>query len=105
VIVSWRPGPTEDQVLEHAGTPARAERDGRGPAHHERTHRAESAHGFTHALRPAGDDAALARDRDHPARKRDLAEDLKPIEDQRIEINVGGTLALEPEPLASWYLA
>jgi hypothetical protein len=40
---------------------------------------------------------------DHPARKRYLTEHLDPIVDQRIDIDVPVDLALEREPLASWY--
>jgi stress responsive alpha/beta barrel protein len=63
--------------------------------------RAESQHGFTHAL--IVQLAALAHYLDHPARKRYLTEHLDPIVDQRIDIDVPVDLALEREPLASWY--
>ena len=105
VIVKWKPGTTEEQVLEACGNASHMpnEIDGVQRITVGRN-RAESEHGFTHALIvQLADETALARYLDHPVRKRYLAEQLEPIEDQRIEIDVPVDLALERDPLMSWY--
>ena len=103
VIVRWRPGTTEDQVLEAFGHARHLldEIDGvqrltigrnRGP----------SDHGFTHALIVnLPDEDALRSYLDHPVRKRYLAEHLAPIEEQRIEIDVPVDMSLRPTPVAT----
>jgi len=105
VIVKWKTGTTEEQVLDACGRAGHMpnEIDGLQRITVGRN-RAESEHGFTHALIvQLADEAALARYLDHPVRKRYLTEHLDPIVDQRIDIDVPVDLTLEREPLASWY--
>jgi hypothetical protein len=105
VIVKWRTGTTDDEVLEACRKAGHMPNEIDGV---ERItvgrNRGESEHGFTHALIvQLADEAALAHYLDHPIRKRYLSEHLDPIADQRIEVDVPVDLALEREALASWY--
>ena len=105
VIVKWKPGTTDDQILE-AFRNARHlpnEIDGVQRITMGRN-RARSPHGFTHALIVQIDDeATLAEYLDHPVRRRYLAEHLQPIEEQRIEIDVPVDVALDREQRTSWH--
>jgi len=100
VLVKWKPGTTEDEIIEAFG-------DARGlldeiDAVQQLTlgrNRVESAHGFTHALivnLPNED--ALRRYLQHPARIRYVEERLQPLQEQRIEIDVPVDVALHRDP-------
>ncbi len=105
VIVKWKAGTTEEQVLEACGKAGHMpnEIDGVQRITVGRD-RGESEHGFTHALIvELADEEALARYLTHPIRARYLADHLDPIVDQRIEVDVPVDLSLDREPLPSWY--
>ena len=102
VLVKWKPGTDEDQVLS-AFRKARHLPDeitgvesiviGRN--------RGNQQHGFTHALIVRlADEEALGRYLDHPLRRRYIAEQLAPIEEERIEIDVPVDMALQRDPAA-----
>ena len=104
VIVKWKPGTTDEEVLEACGRAAHLPNEIDGV---ERItvgrDRARSTHGFTHALIvQVSDEEALARYLDHPARRRYLAENLDPIIEERIEIDVPVDLALHRDPSRNW---
>ena len=102
VLVKWKPGTDEEQVLsafaqarhlpnEIAGVESIVIGRNRG----------NQEHGFTHALIVRlADEEALRRYLDHPVRRRYLAEQLAPIEEERIEIDVPVDMALRRDPAA-----
>jgi len=104
VLVKWKPHTTEEQIRNAFGHAQTLPRDidavrnvtlGRN--------RTESRHGFTHALIVNVDDEdALWSYLDHPARLRYIEEWLKPIEDQRIEIDVAVDMAHHRDPRRDW---
>jgi Stress responsive A/B Barrel Domain len=105
VIVKWKAGTTEEQVLEACGKAGHMpnEIDGVQRITVGRN-RGESDHGFTHALIvQLADENALSHYLAHPVRKRYLADHLDPIVDQRIEVDVPADLVLDRERLTSWY--
>ena len=100
VLIKWKPATTEEDIVE-AFEAARALLDeidsvqtltlGRN--------RAESDHGFTHALIVnLADNDGLRRYLDHPTRMRYLRERLQPLEEQRIEIDVPVDMTLRRDP-------
>jgi Lhr-like helicase len=102
VLVKWKPGTDEEQVLsafaqarhlpnEIAGVESIVIGRNRG----------NQEHGFTHALIVClADEEALGRYLDHPVRRRYIAEQLAPIEAERIEIDVPVDMALRRDPAA-----
>jgi hypothetical protein len=104
VLLKWKPRTTEEQIrdaFEHARTLLReidVVRDvtlGRN--------RGQSSHGFTHALVVnVADEDALWSYLDHPARLGYIDEWLKPIEDQRIEVDVAVDMAHRRDPRRDW---
>ena len=90
VLLKWKAGTTDAQV-DHVFAQAEELVDGIDGV--ERItlglNRGEADHGFTHAfiLNLSGDDA-LTTYLNHPVRKRYVTEILKPIEEERIEIDV-----------------
>jgi Lhr-like helicase len=102
VLVKWKPGTDEEQVLsafaqarhlpnEIAGVESIVIGRNRG----------NQEHGFTHALIVRlADEEALGRYLDHPVRRRYIAEQLAPIEEERIEIDVPVDMALRRDPAA-----
>jgi hypothetical protein len=100
VLVKWKPGTDEEQVRnafaqarhlpnEIAGVESIVMGRNRG----------EQEHGFTHALIVRlADEEALGRYLDHPLRRRYVAEQLGPLEEERIEIDVPVDVALRRDP-------
>jgi hypothetical protein len=105
VLVRWKPGTTDAQVLEACRKAAHLpnEIDGVQRITVGRD-RANSAHGFTHALIVhVADDEALARYLDHPLRSRYVAEHLDPIVDERFVLDVRADLTLDRDSEVSWW--
>lgn len=104
VLLKWKPGTTEDQI--------RAAFDAAGHVPNEvegvqrltiGRNRAESDHGFTHALIVhIRDEQALRDYLGHPVRERYIAEHLEPIEEQRIEIDVPVDMSHTRDPRRDW---
>jgi hypothetical protein len=90
VLLKWKAGTTDAQVDDVF---ARAEDlvrgiDGVGQVTLGRN-RGDADHGFTHAfIVSLSDDDALATYLEHPVRHRYLTEVLKPLEEERIEVDV-----------------
>ena len=104
VLLKWKSGTRDEQVLE---TFARAEPLARDiPGVESLTigrNRVDQDHGFTHALIVRlADEQALERYLAHPLRKSYVDEQLGPIEDQRIEIDVPVDMTLRRDPEFSW---
>jgi hypothetical protein len=104
VLLKWKPDTTEEQILaafrhaEHLPNQIPGVDSltiGRNRVQHE--------HGFTHVLivRLASE-PALERYLAHPLRNRYMEEHLKPIEAERIEIDVPVDVALRAEPHRDW---
>ena len=96
VIVKWRRDTTEGEIVE-AFKAARVLLDDIDAV--ERVtigrNRAEVDHGFTHVLIvDMADGDALRSYLDHPSRVRYLHEHMLPLEEQRIEIDVGVDMTL-----------
>lgn len=104
VLIKWKPDVTDEQIATAFGQAQRLT-DGidtvqqvtlgrnRGPADH----------GFTHALIvQLSHDEALSEYLDHPVRRQYIAEFLKPLEDQRIEVDVPVDAAIHRSPSRSW---
>jgi hypothetical protein len=104
VLVKWKPGTTEEQIRDAFGHARRLLQDieavrdvtlGRN--------RVDSSHGFTHALIVnVADEDALPSFLDHPTRLRYIEEWLKPIEHQRIEIDIAADIAHHRPPRRDW---
>jgi Stress responsive A/B Barrel Domain len=104
VLLKWKPGTTEEQVLEAFGEARDLPNEIEGV---ERItmgrNRVESEHGFTHALIvELAQEEALGRYLDHPARKRYIAAHLAPLTEQRIEIDVPVDLSIHRDPSRNW---
>jgi stress responsive alpha/beta barrel protein len=104
VLVKWKSGITEEQIREAFGEArtlleeidvVRTVTLGRN--------RADSSHGFTHALIVnLSDEEALRSYLDDPARVRYVEQRLQPLEEQRIEIDVPVDVALRRDPERDW---
>ena len=102
--MKWKPETTEDQILaafrraEHLPNEIPGVESltiGRNRVKHE--------HGYTHALIVRlTDEDALERYLDHPLRTEYMREHLKPLEAERIEIDVPVDVALRAEPQRDW---
>lgn len=104
VLLKWKPGTTDEQVLEAFGHARNIPEE--VPGVRRLTigrNRTEADHGFTHALSvQIVDEDALARYLDHPARARFIADHLKPLEEQRIEIDIPVDMSLAADPRRNW---
>ena len=104
VLLKWKPGTTEEDILEAFGDASRLldEIDSVEKLTIGRN-RAKSDHGFTHALIVnLTTEDALRSYLDHPARIRYVKERLQPLEEQRIEIDVPVDRALRRDPTREW---
>ena len=104
VLVKWKPGTTEEEILEAFGH-ARVLLDEIDSVENVTIgrNRGESDHGFTHALiANLANDDALQSYLTHPARVRYVREWLRPLEEQRIEIDVPVDVALRRNPARDW---
>jgi hypothetical protein len=104
VLVKWRPGTTEEEILEAFGH-ARSLLE-QIPSVRNLTlgrNRAESDHGFTHALIVTlANEDDLRSYLEHPARVQYVQETMQPLEDQRIEIDVPVDAALYRDVGIDW---
>ncbi|MET0972129.1 MAG: Dabb family protein [Thermoleophilaceae bacterium] len=104
VLVKWKPGTTEEEILEAFGDARRLLEQ--IPSVKTVTlgrNRAESDHGFTHALIVnLANEEALRSYLEHPVRVRYVNERMQPLEEQRIEIDVPVDVALHREPRIDW---
>jgi hypothetical protein len=104
VLLRWKPGTTEEQVFQAFGEARSLPNE--IPGVQRLTigrNRAESDHGFTHALIVnVVDEKALRRYLEHPARIAFLNDHLKPLEDQRIEIDVPVDMSVAADPHRNW---
>ena len=103
VLLKWKPGTTDEQVLEAFGRARDLPNEipglrrltigrNRGPADH----------GFTHAISvQLSDEQALERYLAHPARARFHAH-IEAIQDQRIDVDVPVDMSLAPDPGRNW---
>lgn len=103
VLLKWKPGTTDEQVLEAFGRARDLPNEipglrrltigrNRGPADH----------GFTHAISvQLSDEQVLEHYLAHPARARFHAY-IEAIEDQRIEVDVPVDMSLVPDPARNW---
>ncbi len=104
VLLKWKPETTEDQILaafrraEHLPNEISGVESltiGRNRVKHE--------HGYTHALIVRlTDEDALERYLAHALRTEYMREHLKPLEADRIEIDVPVDVALRAEPQRDW---
>lgn len=104
VLLKWRSGVTEDQILEAVGHAEHLpnEIDGVESLSIGRNRVAHS-HGFTHALIVGlADQAALERYLEDSRRKAYIADHLAPLEEERIEIDVPVDFAFRREPSRDW---
>jgi hypothetical protein len=104
VLVKWKPGTTEEEILEAFGDARRLLEQ--IPTVRNLTigrNRADSDHGFTHALIVnLANEAALRSYLEHPTRLRYVEERMQPLEEQRIEIDVPVDAALYREVGIDW---
>ena len=89
VLLKWKPGTTDEQInTAFVRTQQLVDQiDGVERITLGRN-RGHADHGFTHALIVKLADDALEAYLDHPVRKRYIAENFDPIEEERIEIDV-----------------
>jgi Stress responsive A/B Barrel Domain len=103
VLLKWKPGTSEEQVhaaLEKADALTEIPGVERITFGHDTS---GSAHGYTHALViELNDESALAGYLDHPIRRRYHEEQLAPIEDQRIELDLPVERTLRPDVGSEW---
>jgi hypothetical protein len=100
VLLKWKPGTTEEDIAE-AFSAAHELLDGIDAVQKVTLgrNRAESDHGFTHALIVSlRDEDALSSYLDHPTRVGYVQKWLQPLEEQRIEIDVPVDMALARDP-------
>jgi hypothetical protein len=104
VLLKWKPDTTEEQILtafrraEHLPN----EIDGVDSLTIGRN-RVRHDHGFTHVLIVRlSNEQALQDYLDHPLRKEYVAEQLQPLEAERIEIDVPVDVALRADPQRDW---
>jgi hypothetical protein len=104
VLLKWRPGTTDEQVLEAFGQARNL--PNQVPGLERLTigrNRGADDHGYTHALSVQLDDeAALERYLAHPAREQFISEHLKPLEVERIEIDVPVDMSLGRDQSGVW---
>jgi hypothetical protein len=104
VLFKWRDGTTDEQVME-AFAQGR-EIPNEVPGVKRLTigrNRAEADHGFTHAVSVQADsEDALHGYLVHPARKQWLEDHLRPIEADRIEIDIPVDMTLAADPRRNW---
>jgi hypothetical protein len=104
VLFKWKDGTTDEQVMaafeQARGIPNEV------PGVPRLTigrNRASSDHGFTHAVSvQAVDEDALQRYLDHPARRQWIDDHLRPIEAERIEIDIPVDMSLAADPRRNW---
>jgi Stress responsive A/B Barrel Domain len=102
VLVKWKPGTDEEQVRNAFAQAGHLPNEIAGVESIVMgRNRVEQEHGFTHALIVRlSDEEALGRYLDHPLRRRYIAEQLAPLEEERIEIDVPVDVALRRDPAA-----
>jgi hypothetical protein len=105
VLLKWKPGTTDEQVMEAFG--GARDLPNEIPGLRRLTigrNRGPADHGFTHAISvQLSDEQALERYLAHPARARFNADHLEAIEDQRIEVDVPVDMSLAADPARNWH--
>jgi hypothetical protein len=105
VLLKWRSGTTEEQILEAIAHAEHlpSEIDGVESLSIGRN-RVDQKHGYTHALIVrVADEEALDRYLQDPRRKQYIAEHLTPIEQERIEIDVPDDVSFRRAPSRDWH--
>jgi hypothetical protein len=104
VLVKWKPGTTEEEILAAFGDARRLLEQ--IPSVRNLTlgrNRGESDHGFTHALIVnLANEEALRSYLEHPTRLRYVKDTMRPLEEQRIEIDVPVDAALYRDVGIDW---
>jgi hypothetical protein len=104
VLVKWKQGTTEEQILEAFGDARRLLEQ--IPSVRNLTigrNRADADHGFTHALIVnLADEDDLRSYLEHPTRLQYVRETMQPLEEQRIEIDVPVDAALYRDVGIDW---
>jgi hypothetical protein len=104
VLVKWKPGVSDEAILQafHQAAHLPNEIDGVESLTIGRA-RVDQGHGFTHALIVRlRDEQALSRYLDHPLRAGYIADHLRPLEAERIEISVPVDKSLLRDPSRNW---
>lgn len=96
VLLKWKPGTDEDRILESFAHAEHLPNQIEGVESLTiGRNRVGADHGYTHALIvQLADEEALRRYLEHPLRERYIAEHLRPIEAERIEVDVPVDMAL-----------
>jgi len=104
VLLKWKPGTSEDAILEafEQAQHLPNEIEGVESLNIGRA-RIAADHGYTHALIVRlRDEEALERYLSHPLRTSYIAEQLQPLEEERIELSVPVDKTLSRDPRRDW---